>query len=94
MRTYIPLTSVEIDATDLEEEQECSAGLMCAGLRVDNTPAYVGWYLDIDPYTDVDVPRAAYAWMFNGDRRAGVYCEDCTLAIEESERDHLKRAAR
>jgi hypothetical protein len=67
---------------ELEEGTHCSSGLMCRGLAVGNYPAHVGWYLDVNE-NGYDVGRDAYAWRFENDPLRGVYCEDCTLTIEE-----------
>ena len=80
------LSAVELDRTELEEMEEgtfCSAGLMCLALTTLNYPAHVGWYLDVDD-NGYDRARIAYAWRFEGDPLGGVYCEDCTIDIEEA----------
>jgi hypothetical protein len=79
-----PLVSHELthaDIAELEEDTYCSAGLMCAGLRIGNYPAQVGWYLEAD-YNGYDHARTAYSWRFDGDPLGGIYCEDCVLEIE------------
>jgi hypothetical protein len=76
------MKSIEVeDLVELEEGTYCSAGLMCHGLTDRHKPAFVGWYLDIDPETDYDVPRVVSTYKFAEDPK-GLYCEDCTYHLE------------
>lgn len=93
---YEPLVSVELTREELEgmeEGERCSSGLMCAGLRLGNYPAFVGWYLEADRDTGHDVPRHAYGWTFKGDPLGGAYCEDCVLEIERLDKEYRERTS-
>jgi len=79
------MRSTQCDDTDFENYDEgtrCSAGLMCRGLTIRDEPAHVGHYLEADYDTGYDHLRVAVAFKFPEDPD-GMYCEDCTIHLEE-----------
>lgn len=84
-----PLTAIQLTREEMEKMEEgvrCSAGLMCLGLMIGNLPAHVGWYLEANE-DGYDVARYSYGWTFQADPDHGIYCEDCTIQIEEMDRE-------
>lgn len=85
--TTVPLASVEVTRDEMEAMEEgtfCSSGLSCLGLTDLNYPAHVGPFLAYDADTGIESFREGCGWRFDGDPLGGVYCEDCTIEIEQA----------
>lgn len=61
----------------------CDRGRHCAGLRIGDIPAPIGFYLD--GYADPEVCRSAYTFRF-ADTDEFLFCEDCAIDIAENGR--------